>query len=127
MLNAHGPGSVQYEITHNLPYDQTTTKETLTKVTNINGTSDNTCKCSSWLEHWKKYGGGSELPKWCAEKGCVQKPEAGAHVQMDSTADRGWYIVPLCSKHNAETGKSLDVSDSTKLVSANVSETCGKK
>jgi hypothetical protein len=26
-------------------------------VYNINGTSDNTCKCGSWLAHWKNYSG----------------------------------------------------------------------
>ncbi len=95
------------------------------KVTNINGTIDSTCKCDSWLEHWKKFGG---LPvrSYCPESRCTNKPEVGAHVQKDSTTDKSWYIIPLCKEHNGKTGESLTVSDSIKLVSANVSETCGK-
>lgn len=96
------------------------------KVTNVNGTSDNSCKCSSWLEHWKRFGGGS-IPPYCPEKTCVQSPEVGAHVQKDGSPDRAWYIIPLCKKHNGEAGKSLDVSDGITLVSANVDTTCGKR
>lgn len=94
------------------------------KVNNINGTSDKTCKCGSWLDHWKNFSGQS-LPTHCPERTCTQKPEVGAHVQKDSSTDKSWYIVPLCKTCNAKTGKSLDISDSIKLVSANVSGTCG--
>jgi len=96
------------------------------KVNNINGTSDNTCKCGSWLDHWKKFSGQS-LPSYCSEKTCTGKPEVGAHVQKDGSTDTAWYIVPFCAKHNSETGKSLEIVDSVKLASANVSQTCGKK
>lgn len=95
------------------------------KVKNINGTSAKTCKCGSWLDHWKKFSG-QPLPANCAEVTCSQKPEVGAHVQKDSATDSNWYIVPLCKTHNAQTGKSLDIRDSVKLASANVSQTCGK-
>ena len=95
------------------------------KVNNVNGTSDNTCKCGSWLAHWKNFSG-QEIPTYCAEKACTAKPDVGAHVQKDSTADKSWYIVPLCSPHNRETGKSLNLVDSAVLVSANVSQTCGE-
>jgi hypothetical protein len=101
------------------------TEENTMKVNNINGTSAKTCKCGSWLDHWKKFSGES-LPTYCPEATCARKPEVGAHVQKDSATDNSWYIIPLCKIHNAETGKSLDISDSTTLVSANVSETCGK-
>ena len=94
------------------------------KVKNINGTSQRTCKCGSWLDHWKNYSGRS-LPTYCPEKTCTNKPEVGAHVQKDSSTDRSWYIVPLCRTHNAETGKSLELVDSIKLASANVAATCG--
>jgi hypothetical protein len=94
------------------------------RVRNIDGTSTRTCKCGSWLDHWKNFSGQS-VPSLCPVVGCFQKPEVGAHVQRDSATDSSWYIVPLCRTHNAETGKSLDISDSVKLVSANVSQTCG--
>jgi hypothetical protein len=34
--------------------------------------------------------------------------------------------VPLCTEHNRQTGKSLELVDSATLVSANVSQTCGR-
>ena len=95
------------------------------KVKNINGTSTRTCKCGSWLQHWENFSGQS-LPRYCPEVGCIEKPAVGAHVQKDSATDRSWYIVPLCKTHNAKTRESLYISDSIELVSANVSETCGR-
>lgn len=96
------------------------------KLNNINGTSDKTCACGSWLNHWKNFGRQS-VPVYCPVIHCLETTEVGAHVQKDSSTDKSWFIVPLCKKHNAETGKSIDVSDSTSLVSANVSQTCVKK
>ncbi len=95
------------------------------KVKNINGTSDNTCKCGSWLKHWLNFSGQS-LPSYCPEKSCTNKPEVGAHVQKDSASDSSWYIIPLCKKCNAKYGQEIEISDSVKLVSANVSLTCAK-
>ncbi|WP_027360729.1 hypothetical protein [Desulforegula conservatrix] len=96
------------------------------KVRNINGTSDNTCKCSGgWIKHWVNFGG-KTLPLYCSEISCTETDLVGAHVQKDSSTDKNWYIVPLCKKHNAKTD-SLTIVDGTVLVSANVSETCGKK
>jgi hypothetical protein len=93
------------------------------KVTNINGTSDNTCKCGSWLKHWEKYSGISVT--YCSETSCLSKDIVGAHVQKADSDDKNWYIVPLCKTHNA-SDKDLDIG-STKLISANTSETCAKK
>ena len=93
-------------------------------VTNINGTSQNTCRCGSWLDHWKKFSGQS-IPTYCPEQHCLQKPEVGAHVQKNSSTDNNWFIIPLCKSHNGDYGKTLDVNDSIVLVSANVSKTCG--
>lgn len=95
------------------------------KVTNINGTTGKICSCGSWLAHWKNFSG-QALPTYCPEEKCTNKPVVGAHVQKASTTDRSWYIVPLCSVHNGKRGESITISDSVKLVSANVSETCGK-
>jgi len=93
------------------------------KVNNVNGTSDKNCKCGSWLDHWKKYG--RQTTSYCSEVQCTKGPEVGAHVQKDSSTDTSWYIVPLCTSHNRETGRSLTLIDSVILVSANVSRTCG--
>lgn len=95
------------------------------KVNNINGASQNTCECGSWLEHWKKFSG-QQLPSHCPEQKCLRKPEVGANIQRDSSTESNWYIIPLCRTHNGETGKSLMVSDTMVLVSANVGKTCGK-
>lgn len=95
------------------------------KVKNINGTSDNACKCDNWLDHWKRFSG-RQLPPFCPENTCSQKPEVGGHVQKDNPADNSWYIMPLCKMHNSKKGGDLDVSDNVKLVSANVKEMCGK-
>jgi len=94
------------------------------KVININGTSDNTCNCGSWLNHWQKFSRQS-LPSFCPEKSCKNKPEVGAHIQKDNIYDKSWYIIPLCKDCNAKTGEMLEVIDSIKLMSANVNETCG--
>lgn len=94
------------------------------KVRNINGTSQSTCKCGSWLKHWLNFSG-QTLPDYCSEVNCYNEPEEGAHVQKDSPTDKRWYIVPLCKTHNAKKGETITIIDSIELVSANVSETCG--
>ena len=95
------------------------------RVSNINGISDDACKCGSWLKHWEKFSGQS-LTTFCPQVTCVQRPAEGAHAQKDNSSDSGWYIVPLCTAHSGKKGKSLDISDNVNLVSANVSKTCGK-
>lgn len=93
------------------------------RITNINGTSDNTCSCGGWLNHWKNFSRQS-VPTSCPEKNCPKKSEVGAHVQKSGYGN--WYIAPLCADHNRQTGSSLEINDSVALVSANVSETCGQ-
>jgi hypothetical protein len=93
------------------------------KLNNINGTSAPACSCGSWLEHWTKFSGQS-IPVLCPAFMCMEKIEAGAHVQKDGTEE--WYIVPLCKNHSAKTGESISVNDYFPLVSADVSATCGK-
>lgn len=96
------------------------------KVKNINGTTQNTCKCGSWLAHWENFSGQS-LPTYCPEASCLNKPEVGAHVQKDDPNDQSWYIVPLCREHNAQTGGTLTIINGVALVSANVAKTCGRQ
>ena len=91
-------------------------------VKNINGTSANSCPCGSWLKHWRKISGST--PSSCSVVGCWSTADVGAHVQKDSSTDKAWYIVPMCTKHNAKT-PSLTIGDTVTLVSANVSKTCG--
>jgi len=94
------------------------------KIRNINGTSDTTCSCGSWLAHWKKFSG--QPVTYCPATGCLKTDLVGAHVQKGGgSTDQKWYIFPLCSTHNQHVAE-LEVSDVHKLVSANKSETCGK-
>jgi hypothetical protein len=95
----------------------------MAKIRNINGTSQADCKCGSWLKHWENFSRRKAI--YCAEMSCLNKDVVGAHVQKVSFSDRNWYIVPLCSVHN-NSKSDLETGDSFKLVSANVSETCGK-
>jgi hypothetical protein len=92
-------------------------------ITNINGTSDTTCKCGSWLKHWQNFSRQS-LPSTCPVLGCFQSDLVGAHVQKANSLNQKWYIIPLCKGHNASSS-NLTVSDSVNFVSANKSETCG--
>jgi hypothetical protein len=99
------------------------TRGGMMKVKNINGTSDNKCKCGSWILHWEKYSGKKATS--CSELNCLKNSSlVGAHVQKE-IADNKWYIVPLCSEHNKKAS-SLEIKNSSNLVPANVSETCGK-
>jgi hypothetical protein len=91
------------------------------RVNHINGTSVYTCKCGSWLKHWKNFGG--TVPStYCAEKSCMSVQEVGAHVQKDY--DSNWYIIPVCNRHNVQ-GQSMEIMDGTTFVRANVNMTCG--
>jgi hypothetical protein len=89
------------------------------KVKNVNGISTDTCKCGNWLDHWKNFSE-QALPRFCPEWGCLEKPEVGAHVQKDGSSDTGWYIVPLCREHYVQTGRTITIDDSVKLVPANI-------
>jgi hypothetical protein len=98
----------------------------MTKVKNINGTSEHfvKCNCGNWTEHWYKFGG-IPNPAFCRELTCmVEKPE-GCHVQKADSMDESWYIVPLCSNHN-KSNLVLEISEGTVLVPANRSQTCEK-
>ncbi len=89
------------------------------KIKNVNGTTGQNCKCGTLLDHWKNFSDQS-LPKFCPEWGCLEKPEAGAHVQKYNSTDAGWYIVPLCREHHDQIGRTLTIDDSMILVPANV-------
>lgn len=93
-----------------------------TKVKNINGTGQKTCKCGSWLAHWEKFS--RQTTKFCVEVSCIKTDLVGAHVQKANSTDTNWYILPLCRDHNKDTGV-VEVSDNYTLVSANVKGTCG--
>jgi len=92
-------------------------------VKNINGTSDTTCRCGSWLAHWQRFSGQRAI--YCGAVSCSKTDLVGAHVQKGaSSTDAKWHIYPLCAGHNQHQGE-LQAADGYQLVSANKSETCG--
>jgi hypothetical protein len=93
------------------------------RVKNLNGTTQRTCKCGSWLKHWENFGGC--FATICSVDGCNNDAEVGGHVQKVGS-DNKWYIIPLCKSCNNKRGEELEIDDNTELVSANVSETCEK-
>ncbi len=54
------------------------------------------------------------------------KPQLGAHVQKEDATENDWFIIPLCVKHSMRA-ESLEIVDTTILVSAHVSETCARQ
>ena len=92
------------------------------RVKNINGTSDHTCRCGSWLQHWENFS--SEPYGACAEVQCGKLASVGAHVQKAENHDSSWYIIPLCVKHNAIHGGEIEIVEYIPLVSANKEKTC---
>lgn len=73
------------------------------KVKNINGTSDNTYKCDSWLKHWEKFSNNTAF--LCSVVGCLSHAKVGGHVIKVSGADSAWYIIPMCESHNQDNNE----------------------
>ena len=95
------------------------------KVTNINGTSDNTCLCGSWLKHWENYNSaGQSKPILCPACG-IHLVEVGAHVQKYNSSDEKWYIVPLCKSCNNKSSNTILDVGSCALAPASRASTCG--
>ena len=92
-------------------------------VKNIQGTSTHTCACGSWLQHWANFSG-KPVPKQCVASGCSKPASVGGHVQLVGATDRHWFIIPICTDHNAQAD-SYHIRGTTIVVPANVSETCG--
>jgi hypothetical protein len=92
---------------------------------NINGATGQPCKCENWLEHWEKFSGSNVL--YCSQVDCSSFAEAGAHVLKSLSGEEVWYIIPLCREHNAMTGKTIEVTDTTIFVPARVEDRCGQE
>lgn len=93
------------------------------RVINLNGTSTNKCNCDSWFAHWQRFS--RQKANQCVVVGCTNTDLVGGHVQKDSALDSSWYIIPICNACNGKKGQTLTVADEVRLVSANVSQTCG--
>lgn len=92
------------------------------KVKNINGISNHSCSCGSWLKHWQRFSGAETPVQECAKEGCSRGADVGAHVRKDTNGE--WFIIPLCQNHN-NRAEELDIDSSTSFASANIQATCG--
>ena len=72
----------------------------MTKVKNLNGTSDNAVHSgyTSWKNWWESKAG-REFST-CSHKGCAASAAVGAHVQKSGVSDMKWCIIPLCRSCN---------------------------
>jgi hypothetical protein len=89
---------------------------------NKSRTSERTCACGTWREHWLKFSG-KPWPSKCSVSGCENDPTLGAHVVQETFTNKHEYIVPMCQACNAKM-ESFTVRSGTKFVSANKYETC---
>ena len=94
------------------------------EVTNINGKVDDTCRCGSWLEHWRKFTW--DKRPFCSVVGCRERQTVGVLVQKVYPADGFWYVVPVCPEHSRAHG-TLIIGENYPIVSADVSQTCGQE
>lgn len=79
----------------------------MTKVKNLNGTSDRVPSgYESWIHYWK-IKTGQKLAGGCAARNCSDMTGTnleGAHVKKTvEYNDDSWYIVPLCPSCNKRT------------------------
>ena len=91
------------------------------EVVNCKGTSNLSCNCNSWLDHWANFSNNG-LPVMCSVIGCNNQADVGAHVRKNTSSSK--FIIPLCKYHNSQGGQ-LSIKN-VPLVSAIVSETCGR-
>ena len=105
----------------------TTNSESGNSLRNQNGTSDRSCYCGSWIDHWKNYTG-SENAAVCVVAGCMKQPTIGAHVEFAKVEkQKGFsYIAPMCVEHNNARGGEFLSRPGIRLARGNVVETCGK-
>ena len=89
---------------------------------NKKGTSDRSCNCGSWKQHWINYAN-KEWPSSCRVSGCNSSATLGAHVYHPDVS--GERIAPMCDSCNALSG-TFSFIGSTTLPSANKGETCAK-
>lgn len=89
---------------------------------NKKGTSDRSCNCGTWKQHWINNSGKS-WPSLCSIENCSNSATLGAHI-INSNVD-GEKIVPACDSCNKLTG-DFNLKGGVTVVSANKSLTCAK-
>ncbi|HEX9005781.1 MAG TPA: hypothetical protein VF889_00710 [Bacteroidota bacterium] len=94
-------------------------------VFNVNEMVPEACQCGSLLEHWRNFSSQS-LPAFCSEINCTHLAEKGACVRRGGGGDLTWYVIPLCTEHDAGIGATLTVVK-VAFVEANAAFTCRKR
>lgn len=93
------------------------------------GTSDLSCACESWLDHWKTFANVTTTPE-CHVEGCTEYAEVGAHVILTNVSNEALknltYIAPMCKSHNGTKGKLKSKFDML-FINADKLLTCGEK
>lgn len=87
---------------------------------NKKGTSERSCNCGSWQQHWINNSSES-WPSNCSVKGCTNTATLGAHIINSN--ESGEKIIPACDSHN-KLEDEFDLKGGIILVSANKSKTC---
>ena len=90
------------------------------KWANKKGTSDRSCSCGSWKDHWLQ-NSGLNWPAACSVSGCSSKPVLGAHIYNSDVS--GEKIAPFCDSCIKKDGK-FSLKGGVRLVSANKQNTC---
>lgn len=87
---------------------------------NKKGTSNRSCNCGSWKQHWIN-NSAIVWPKKCSIFGCINDASLGAHIYNSSVS--GEKIVPACDSCNKQD-KEFNLKGGVQLVSANKKLTC---
>lgn len=85
------------------------------------GTSDRSCACGSWKQHWIN-NCSEEWPTYCSVDGCSNRATLGAHI-YNSNAEGEW-IAPFCESCNKRKDE-FSLRGGITLVPANKNKTCG--
>lgn len=86
------------------------------------GTSNRSCNCGTWKQHWINRSG-KNWPNECSISGCINTSTLGAHVINSNVI--GERIVPACDSCN-KLGDEFNLKGGVTLVLANKSTTCAK-
>ena len=91
------------------------------EVKNRNRTTGLSCRCGSWIAHWRNFT--RQTATRCRAVGCGRTDIVGAHVIKCNSNDGRTFIVPFCNYHNQQEG-CIDINSGTDLVPANRNNTC---
>lgn len=97
------------------------------KITNKNwknkvGTSNRSCKCKTWKQHWLN-GSNNSWPNVCSISGCSNTPTLGAHIINSNVS--GERVIPACDSCN-KLSDEFNLKEGVILVLANKSKTCNQ-